>query len=114
MKDRGSWQFFVAFSKNFHSHKNWKQVLNFRNYLDNTIFKVTTYSLEQISETGTLNSILILHHVELDLNSSIIEIESCNPKLKQKKKQSDDVLQNPHLGYEETKRLCLVVVQKNY
>ena len=43
-----------------------------------------TFSLEQISKTGNVdaNSILLQH--KLDLMARFMEIESINPKLKQK------------------------------
>ena len=45
---------------------------------------MNTYSLEQISKTGNLDSDLILRHYKLDLMNKFIEIKSNNPKLTQK------------------------------
>ena len=42
-----------------------------------------TFSLEQISKTGSLDSILITRHYKLDLRARFMEIKSPNPKLKQ-------------------------------
>ena len=42
-----------------------------------------TFSLEQISKTGNLESNLILQHFKLDLTARFMEIKSVNPKLKQ-------------------------------
>ena len=42
-----------------------------------------TFSFEQKSETGNLDSILILRQYKLDLIARFMEIEPINPKLRQ-------------------------------
>ena len=42
-----------------------------------------TFPLEQISKTGSLDSILIKGQYKLDLMAMFMEIKSINPKLKQ-------------------------------
>ena len=44
-----------------------------------------TFSLEQISKTGNLDSNLILRHYKLDLMARFLEIISVNPKIRQDK-----------------------------
>ena len=41
------------------------------------------FSLQQVSQTGNLDSILILRRYTLDLMTRFMEIYSVNPKLKQ-------------------------------
>ena len=44
-----------------------------------------TFSVEQMSRTGSLDANLILRQHKLDLMSRIMEIKSTTPKIKQKK-----------------------------
>ena len=42
-----------------------------------------TFSLQQISQTGTLDSNLILRQYKLDLMARFMEMKAINPKLRQ-------------------------------
>ena len=42
-----------------------------------------TFSLQQISQTGNVDSDLITRHYKLDLMARFMEIKSINPKLKE-------------------------------
>ena len=44
-----------------------------------------TFSLEQRSKTGNLDSSLLLRHYELDLTATFMEMKSLNPELTEKK-----------------------------
>ena len=43
----------------------------------------STFSLEQLSKTGSLDSNLMLRQYKIDLMARFVKIKSINPKLKQ-------------------------------